>query len=47
MEGKDAAILDVRTAIERIAFFQDSRVVLRRLRRSPAGWLQLLRLAAG
>lgn len=34
-------------AIERIAFFQDSRVVLQRLRRSPAGWLQLLRLAAG
>lgn len=34
-------------AIERIAFFQDSQAVLRRLRRTPAGWLQLLRLAAG
>lgn len=34
-------------AVERIAFFQDSTLVLRRLRRRPAGWLQLIRLAAG
>lgn len=34
-------------AIERIAFFQDSTAVARRLRRHPSGWRQLLRLAAG
>lgn len=34
-------------AIERIAFFQDSTAVARRLRRRPAGWRQLYRLAAG
>ncbi|WP_339833064.1 nuclear transport factor 2 family protein [uncultured Parvibaculum sp.] len=34
-------------AVERIAFFQDSGVVLRRARRSLGGWMQLLRLAAG
>ncbi len=34
-------------AVERIAFFQDSTLVLRQLRRHPAGWSQLIRLAAG
>jgi len=34
-------------AVERIAFFQDSGVVLRHARRSLKGWVQLLRLAAG
>ncbi len=34
-------------AIERIAFFQDSKAVMRRLRRNPSGWLQFFRLAVG
>ena len=34
-------------AVERIAFFQDSGVVLRHARRSLKGWMQILRLATG
>ncbi|MDX5365467.1 MAG: nuclear transport factor 2 family protein [Alphaproteobacteria bacterium] len=34
-------------AVERIAFFQDSTAVARRLRRHPSGWRQLFRLVAG
>lgn len=34
-------------AVERIAFFQDSGVVLRHARRNPKGWVQILRLASG
>ncbi|MBX3506292.1 MAG: nuclear transport factor 2 family protein [Parvibaculum sp.] len=34
-------------AIERIAFFQDSRAVLRQARRNPKGWKQIFRLATG
>lgn len=34
-------------AIERIAFFQDSRAVLRQARRNLKGWKQIFRLATG
>ncbi len=34
-------------AVERIAFFQDSTIVLRTARKSLRGWLQLVRLSRG
>ncbi|MEP0708809.1 nuclear transport factor 2 family protein [Parvibaculum sp.] len=34
-------------AVERIAFFQDSTIVLRTARRSLRGWVQIVRLSLG